>query len=227
MAIEPIEFSWTDIENIVRMFFPDIAKQIKLPDRNLLSEIFPTPAPTSINHIQSFPPTQDHSNSSGRSPQNKCHAQSLKSQCMRSAEPNYRSYQQRDMRSQTPTQHQTLCNDHSIGLNDQYTRPTLSGTVNNGIYIPVRLRYDNMNRSSAQPNMQSHTNVTTSMVNAFQQQVLLNKALMSMPVFLEEKNSSQPWITTVENAAKFSHQDPIDVAMMKLTSALLQVATYL
>ena len=50
---------------------------------------------------------------------------------------------------------------------------------------------------------------------------------MSMPVFLEEINSFDPWVTAVKNTAKLSHQDPIDVAMTKLTSAPLQVATHL
>ena len=57
-----------------------------------------------------------------------------------------------------------------------------------------------MNRSSAQPNMQIHVNETTSMVKVFQQQALLNNTLMSMPVFLGEKNLFDPWVTAVENA---------------------------
>ena len=44
-----------------------------------------------------------------------------------------------------------------------------------------------MNRSSTQPNVQSHVNVTISMVKAFQQQALLSNTLMSMPVFLGER----------------------------------------
>ena len=98
-----------------------------------------------------------------------------KKQCIRSAEPGYRLYQQRGLRSQTPTQHQMLWNDHGNGLTNWYSGPTLHGTVNNGIYIPVRLRYDNTDRSSAQPNIQSHIDVTTSMVKAFQQQVLIEQ----------------------------------------------------
>ena len=105
-----------DIESIVRNFFLDLAKQLKLPDRNSFSEISLMPAPASTTHLQPFPTIQDHSNSSGRSPQSKGHTQSPKSQCMTSVESNYRSYQQRGARYQTPTQHQTLHNDHGIGL---------------------------------------------------------------------------------------------------------------
>ena len=50
---------------------------------------------------------------------------------------------------------------------------------------------------------------------------------MSMPVFLGEKNSFDPWVKAVENAAKLPHQDPTNVAMTKLTGAALQVATHL
>ena len=131
------------------------------------------------------------------------------------------------MRFLTPTGHQTLHNDHGIGLSEWYARPTPHGAVNNGVFIPARPRYDNMNGSSAQPNMQSHTNLTTSMVKAFQQHALLSNTLMSMPAFLGGKNSFDPWVTTVENAANLSHQYPMDVAMMKLTGAPLQIAAHL
>ena len=49
MAIELIEFSWTEIDNIVRNIFPDLARQLKLLDRNSFSEICPVPVPTSTN----------------------------------------------------------------------------------------------------------------------------------------------------------------------------------
>ena len=74
MAIEPIEFSWMEIENIVRNVFPDPVKQRKLPDKNSFSDIHPMPAPGSDNHLQPFPLTQDHSNNSDRAPQSKEHA---------------------------------------------------------------------------------------------------------------------------------------------------------
>ena len=127
------------------------------------------------------------------------------SHCMGLVESDYRSYQQRGVRFQTPTQHQTLSNDHSIGLTEWYAGPTPCGTVNIGVYIPAIARCDNTSRSSAQPNMQSHANVTTSMVKAFQQQAFLGNTLMSLPVILEEKNSFDPWVPAVENAAKLSH----------------------
>ena len=119
-----------------------------------------------------------------------------------------------------------LCNNHDIGLNDWYARPTLCGRVNNGIYMTVRPRYVNMN-SSEQPNIYNHANVAISMVKGFQQQALLSKTFLSMPVFSGEKNLFDPWVTAVENAAKLSHQDPIDVAMMKLTGPPLHLATCL
>ena len=109
-----------------------------------------------------------------------------------------------------------LCNNQGIGLTYLYTRPTLHGTVNNDIYILVGPRYDTMHTSSAQPNMQSHANVTTSVVKSFQQQALLSNALMSLPVFLGEKNSFNPWV----NTAKMQ----LDIAMTKLTGAPLLVA---
>ena len=65
------------------------------------------------------------------------------------------------------------------------------------------------------------------MVKAFQQHALLSNTLVSIPVFSGEKNLFNPWVTAVENAAKLLNQDPIDVAMMKLTSAPLQVAMHL
>ena len=81
----------------------------------------------------------------------------------------------------------------------------MHGTVKNGIYTAARHRYENMSRHSAQPIIQSHVNVTTSMVKAFQQQALLCNTLMSMPVFLGEKNPFNPCVTAVENEAKFLH----------------------
>ena len=85
-----------------------------------------------------------------------------------------------------------LCNDHNIGLTNWYARPTPCGTVNNGVDLPIRLRYDNMNRSSTKPNVQSHVGVTTSIVKAFQQPALLSNTLMSIPVFLRQKNLLDP-----------------------------------
>ena len=93
---------------------------------------------------------------------------------MISAESDYRSYQQRGVGFQTSTQHQILHSSHGIGLTNWYARPTPHGTVNNGVYIPVRPGSDNTSKSSAQPIIQSHTNVTTSMLKAFQQQALLS-----------------------------------------------------
>ena len=106
-----------------------------------------------------------------------------------------------------------LYSNHISGLTNWYARPTAHGTINNGIYIPVRPRHDNMNRSSAQPNVQSHINETTSMVKGFQQQASLSNTLMSMPVLSGEKNSFDPWVTAVEISDKLSHQDHIDIAM--------------
>ena len=176
------------------------------------------PTPASVNYLQTFPPTQDHSNNSDRSPWCKGGTYSPKNWHIRSADPDYSSYQHRDLKSQTPTQHQMLCNNHSSGLTNWHARSTPCGAINISVYIPVRPRYDNTNRSSAQSNVQIHINVTTSVVKAFQQQTLL---------FFGEKNFFDPWVTAVENAAKLSQQDPINVAMTKLTRALLQVATCL
>ena len=78
VAIEPIKFSWTKIENIERNFFPDLIEQLKLPDRNSSRDISPMPAPAPVNPLQPFTPAKDHSciSNSDRSPQSKGHAQS-------------------------------------------------------------------------------------------------------------------------------------------------------
>ena len=41
MAMEPIEFSWMEIENIIRNFYPDLVNQLKLPEKNSSSDISP------------------------------------------------------------------------------------------------------------------------------------------------------------------------------------------
>ena len=80
-----------------------------------------------------------------------------------------------------------LCNDYGNDSTYQYSGPTSCEIINNGIYIPVRQRYENTETSAVQPNVPNQVDVTTSMVKAFQQQALLSNTLMSMPVFLEKK----------------------------------------
>ena len=91
-------------------FFPDLVEQLKLPDNNLSSVISPMPAPAPVNHLQPFTSAQDHYgiSDSGRLAQSEGHAQSPRNRCIRSAEPHYRSYQQRGPRSQTPPSYQSL-----------------------------------------------------------------------------------------------------------------------
>ena len=50
VEIEPIEFLWMEIENIVRNYFPDLVEQPKLPDKNPSSDISSMPAPGPVNH---------------------------------------------------------------------------------------------------------------------------------------------------------------------------------
>ena len=87
VAIEPIEFSWVVIENILRSFFPVLVEQLKLPDKNSSNDIFPIPAPASVNNCHPFTPTQPYSNNNGRSLQSKGHVQSPINGHIRSAAP--------------------------------------------------------------------------------------------------------------------------------------------
>ena len=55
VPIELMESWWMEMENIIRNIFPDIAKQLKLPDRNAFSEISPVPVAALTNQLQPFP----------------------------------------------------------------------------------------------------------------------------------------------------------------------------
>ena len=111
------------------------------------------------------------------------------------------------------------------GFTDQYSRPTPCGIVNNGIYMPVGRRCDNMN-SYAPPNIPNQVDVNPSMVKHSN-----NRPYWTIHwcpyQYLWKKRIYLPLGHCSQNAATLSHQDPIDVAMTKLTSASLQVAACL